>query len=378
MTGVAGAELDLALAVDRDGAAGPTATRRGSPARRARSLGHLDRGDDARARPGRAPVRGAGSAGGRRRRAGRCGRPGAAARRCWTGRSRAARRRCSTARAASRAATAPSRPTCATVVTHTSTSAISRVGPALTCSTFAAVGDVVGGDARRWRAGRRRCRRRWPPTSPGNALLVPVDRGSSGTSPLSAAAARTVPSPPSTTITPAPRARIAATSARVSSAVPVSALSSTNSSAGRRPALARRFARPRATPPATPMPSVEIRARSTPAAPAAASSRSTMLVFSALGNTEACATRRRMSRPDIGLATIPTVEPGDDRKLCARDRAHRAQSIARRCPRTRVAAVLQAPGQAPASARTAGAVDAATNGLVARSGSTTSTSGASR
>ncbi len=144
----------------------------------------------------------------------------------------------------------------------------------------------------------------------GKALLVPVDRGSSGTSSQVAAAARTVPSPPRTTITPAPRARIATTSARVSSAVPVSASSSTNSRCGRRPALARRFASARTTPPATPMPSVETRARSTPAAPAAASSRTTMLVFSALGNTEACATRRRMSRPDIGLATIPTVEPG--------------------------------------------------------------------
>ena len=35
-----------------------------------------------------------------------------------------------------------------------------------------------------------------------------------------------------------------------------------------------------------------------------------MLVFSAFGKTEACATSRRMSRPDIGLATMPIAEPG--------------------------------------------------------------------
>jgi hypothetical protein len=35
-----------------------------------------------------------------------------------------------------------------------------------------------------------------------------------------------------------------------------------------------------------------------------------MFAFSAVGNTEACATSRRMSRPDAGFATIPaTVSP---------------------------------------------------------------------
>ena len=191
----------------------------------------------------------------------------------------------------------------------------------------------------------------------GKALLVPVDRGSSGTSSQVAAAARTVPSPPRTTITPAPRARIATTSARVSSAVPVSASSSTNSRSGRRPALARRFASARTTPPATPMPSVETRARSTPAAPAAASSRTTMLVFSAFGNTEACATRRRMSRPDIGLATIPTVEPGTTGSsplvTALTSGVHRVAATG-----TRVAAVLQPrglPGSASATASASGA-----------------------
>jgi hypothetical protein len=37
-----------------------------------------------------------------------------------------------------------------------------------------------------------------------------------------------------------------------------------------------------------------------------------MLVFSAFGKTEALATSLRMSRPDIGLAMIPTVDPGTD------------------------------------------------------------------
>ena len=45
-------------------------------------------------------------------------------------------------------------------------------------------------------------------------------------------------------------------------------------------------------------------------APAAATSRSTMFVFSAFGKTDACATSRRMSRPDIGLATMPSVALG--------------------------------------------------------------------
>ena len=274
-----------------------------------------------------------------------------------------------------------------TVETQTSTSAISRVRPASTCSTF------------------DRCVTAEASTSPvasraaavpatvashisGKALLVPVDSGSSGTWPHVAAAARTVPSPPSVTITAAPRARIALTSARVSSAVPVSASSSTNSSSGRRPSLARRLASARATPPATPIPSVDSSARSTPAAPAAASNRSTMLVFSTLGNTEACATRRRMSRPDIGFATIPTVDPGTTGRpvtalTCAVDSAGGARDEG--C--SGVAAVCRAAGarrrsDQGGSSRERAAPPAprprARTVLAARSGSTTSTSGAIR
>ena len=57
----------------------------------------------------------------------------------------------------------------------------------------------------------------------------------------------------------------------------------------------------------TPKVSVDTSTRPTPSAPAAAVSRTTMLAFSALGNTDALATSRRMSRPDIGLAMTPTV-----------------------------------------------------------------------
>ncbi len=42
-------------------------------------------------------------------------------------------------------------------------------------------------------------------------------------------------------------------------------------------------------------------------------SRTTMLAFSALGNTDALATSRRMSRPDIGLAMTPTVTSATSR-----------------------------------------------------------------
>ena len=52
-----------------------------------------------------------------------------------------------------------------------------------------------------------------------------------------------------------------------------------------------------------------IRTRPTPRAPMAPSMRCTMLAFSAVENTEARLTSRRMSLPDIGLAMMPTVVP---------------------------------------------------------------------
>ncbi|WP_217574336.1 hypothetical protein [Streptomyces sp. GbtcB7] len=57
----------------------------------------------------------------------------------------------------------------------------------------------------------------------------------------------------------------------------------------------------------TPKVSVDTSTRPTPSAPAAPVNRTTMLAFSALGNTDALATSRRMSRPDIGSAMTPTV-----------------------------------------------------------------------
>jgi hypothetical protein len=42
-----------------------------------------------------------------------------------------------------------------------------------------------------------------------------------------------------------------------------------------------------------------------------------MLVFSALGKTEARATSRRMSRPDIGLAMIPIAASAAPGQPCA-------------------------------------------------------------
>ncbi len=76
-----------------------------------------------------------------------------------------------------------------------------------------------------------------------------------------------------------------------------------------RPGVARLGAavRLRRTAAETPKVSVDTSTRPTPSAPAAAVSRTTMLAFSALGNTDALATSRRMSRPDIGLAMTPTV-----------------------------------------------------------------------
>jgi hypothetical protein len=59
--------------------------------------------------------------------------------------------------------------------------------------------------------------------------------------------------------------------------------------------------------------------RPTPSAPAAAVSRTTMLAFSALGNTDALATSRRMSRPDIGLAMTPAVASATSRWRLTRE-----------------------------------------------------------
>src|ERR1700747_1895443 len=50
----------------------------------------------------------------------------------------------------------------------------------------------------------------------------------------------------------------------------------------------------------------------TPKAPRAASTRITMLTFSDVGKTDGPKSRRRISRPDSGLVTIPTRSSGRD------------------------------------------------------------------
>ncbi len=66
-----------------------------------------------------------------------------------------------------------------------------------------------------------------------------------------------------------------------------------------------------------PSPAGIISVRCTPAAPSPARSRNTIPALSAFPNTDAPATRRRMSRPEAGLATIPTHASADTRKAYA-------------------------------------------------------------
>ena len=64
----------------------------------------------------------------------------------------------------------------------------------------------------------------------GKALLVPVEMPASGTFPQAEATARCVPSPPSTTMAEAPAAHMAAAARRLSSTVPVTRMSTKESS----------------------------------------------------------------------------------------------------------------------------------------------------
>ena len=144
----------------------------------------------------------------------------------------------------------------------------------------------------------------------GNTLLVPVDRASSGTSPTADAATRAVPSPPRQTITRAPAVTIRPTVSTVSCAVCRIGWPSRKSTPGQRASVwfwgrCRWMARYTAA--EMPPRSVLSRTRCTPTAPNAVSIRWIMLAFSAVGKTEACVTRRLMSRPDSGIATTPTI-----------------------------------------------------------------------
>ncbi|CAG9197585.1 hypothetical protein PSAB6_180132 [Paraburkholderia sabiae] len=142
----------------------------------------------------------------------------------------------------------------------------------------------------------------------GNALLVPVDSVSNGTPPQCAATARCVPSPPSTAISSTPSHTMCAVPACVSATESVMGRS-TNSTSGQRSVLpvAACVSSARSSSAATPVRSRKVSTRSTPSAPSPAIRRTTILAFSAVGNTDACVVRRRMSRPDAGFAITPTV-----------------------------------------------------------------------
>ena len=147
-----------------------------------------------------------------------------------------------------------------------------------------------------------------PSAVTGKTLLVPVDRARSGMSPTTPAASRAVPSPPRQTIASTPASTIRPTAAVVSAAVPVIGSSARNSIAGHGGSTpGRRVLIARTSPAEIPARSTDTRARSMPTAPQPDRSRATVLTFSAIGNTDAPATSRRMSRPDIGLATMPTA-----------------------------------------------------------------------
>ena len=90
----------------------------------------------------------------------------------------------------------------------------------------------------------------------------------------------------------------------MSSAVPVSRISS-SSSAGS--GVSRCAVNMRCSVTESPSAAGIISARCTPAAASPASTRNTIPAFSGLPNTDAPATSRRMSRPDAGLATMPTM-----------------------------------------------------------------------
>src|SRR4051812_25756928 len=181
----------------------------------------------------------------------------------------------------------------------------------------------------------------------GNALFVPVDSAQIGTSPHPRATIRCVPSPPRTTIARTPAATIRSTAIALSRAVPSSATSSSSSTGnGAAPSNARTVPRAwrwRCSVVDRPSAAGSMRTRSTPAAPNPARSRKTIPALSALPNTDAPATRRRMSRPDAGLAMTPTVTTAVDpiRRVPTAEGPRLEPAEHRRGAR-RIAAVLRA------------------------------------
>ena len=159
----------------------------------------------------------------------------------------------------------------------------------------------------------------------GKTLLVPDERVASGTAPQREATARWVPSPPSTMMTATPSDTMRSTASSVSRTLSSLRVSSTSNSGQTTSGDAANRCRARCTAAQMPVSSGIIRTRSTPSAPRAASMRCTMFDFSMVGKTDAWLTSRRMSRPDAGLATIPTVAGvRNDRRI---DEALSANSI---------------------------------------------------
>ena len=128
------------------------------------------------------------------------------------------------------------------------------------------------------------------------ALLVPVERGTTGRSGQARAAARFVPSPPITTTTAQSAARMAATAATVSSSVNVRSMSIHDNSTSRIVSVALRMMRCES------WWTMKCRA---PASRAPRTTRRTTLALSSTVTLPAAATDRRTSVPDRGLTTMP-------------------------------------------------------------------------
>ena len=196
-------------------------------------------------------------------------------------------------------------PTCRSVDTATSTSAVSARPPACASSSLARVALSAGTAPVATRPAARPAI--VASLTMGNTLLVPVDSGSIAASPIAVAATLAVPSPPRQTTTRAPAATMRRTASTVSWAVCRIGWPSRNSTSGSRMPWLRRCPIARSTAAEIPPRSVDSSTRSTPTAWNAVSIRWIMLAFSAVGNTVACVTSRRMSRPDSGFATTPTT-----------------------------------------------------------------------
>jgi len=142
-----------------------------------------------------------------------------------------------------------------------------------------------------------------PSTQVGSTLFVPLDSGRMGTSPAPRAAARVVPSPPSTTRHPAPIVRISAAARTVSSAVPRTGMGRISATGGG----STRLASPCIARSANRYSSGIRSTRSIPSAARPTITRRMTLTLDWLSSVAPCAIRRRISLPAAGLAMIPTI-----------------------------------------------------------------------